>query len=427
MSNIYQGNNIDLIERRSLHDPVGRLEEDLLNRRDLAELILSRLQAEDCPSAIGLYGNWGTGKTSVLNFIQQLNFENRTSHKRLILILVDAWLYEGTGNLFIPIVSKLKGFVKSEAQSKIEEYSKRVLMVSSLVLLNMGVSRLGIDVDSIKQYYDDSSDDRVGGSFQKINNEIQQTRLAFQKLIDAVLEDESNDCRLVICVDNLDRCSPDSVVHLLGSIKNFVDVGKCTWLFSMDADIVARYLDARYSNIEMYGNNYLDKIIPEQYHLSLSPTKNYREIRSLLGSVMQSDDGVIPLQHGKIPEIPRLIVPRRLIKSALKYKEYREKGVLAGCSPHKIFSLILLYYGWPEFYEVLSFRSEIAEIILAQFTNSDKIEGDVDFPLSKRFVDDQNLAYFLRRVLASDDGPSFSWGINEIIAGISELRRVGLP
>jgi len=414
--------------RRSVHDPVEKLENDLLNREQIASLVLRRLHADDCPPAIGLYGNWGTGKTSVLNFISQLDSAvDKKNDKKLFIITIDAWLYEGTGNLFVPIVSNLKGLMGSENAEKLGVSFKRVAMISSLVLLNMGVGKLGLDVDDIKKHYDDSADDTFGASFGKIVNDIEETRSDFSKLIEAVKDKKAIE-RLVICVDNLDRCSPESAIHLLSSIKNFVNNGDCVWVFSMDADIITKYLDAQYTNIAMYGNNYLDKIIPEQYHLSLSPTKDFSRIRDLLkfasGEESQEE---IPLRRGKLPEIPRILVPRRLIKSARKFAEYYEETSSRGVHPETIFALILLYHGWPEFYERLSFTSkEYIRAMLENFFPSK--EESKTMPLEERFSEDRDLTYFLRFLLSYDDDiQKLDQKINEVILGVENLRRVGLP
>jgi len=55
----------------SIHDPILCESQDTLERRYLAERIFDRLVSESCPEVIGIYGGWGTGKTSLLNLIQE--------------------------------------------------------------------------------------------------------------------------------------------------------------------------------------------------------------------------------------------------------------------------------------------------------------------------------------------------------------------
>ena len=419
--------------RVSIHDPVVVLrgeQGDLLGRERIAALILDRLQDDTCPPALGLYGSWGTGKTSVLNFLYLLNLESsvEVEKKKLHITKIDAWQYEATGNLFIPVISRLKKLAGKELEKTegIVEDAKHVLRVTALTLLNVGFSKVGLSTSDIQKYYEENLDDPTILGWEKLNNDVERTQLALSKIIDAAIRGQEID-RLVICIDNLDRCSPDNAIHLLDSIKNFVDDNKCIWLFSMDADIIAKYLDSRYEDITMYGNSYLDKIVPEQYHLSLSPTKDFSKIRELLRfSTGENALENIPLRRNKLPEIPRVLVPRRLIKSAHKFSEYYKEPPRGGASPDTVFALVLLYHGWPEFYERLSFTSdEHIRGILSNFLPEKN--SDETMPLNKNITEDQELIYFLRRVLLNDDAIITEGKIDEIMCGIDGLRRTGLP
>ncbi|MCA2002661.1 MAG: KAP family NTPase [Chloroflexi bacterium] len=69
------------VGKHNIHEPLtptpecpeGIFQRDILDRHRLAERILNRLTEEDCPYALGIYGGWGTGKTSLLNLMKQLN------------------------------------------------------------------------------------------------------------------------------------------------------------------------------------------------------------------------------------------------------------------------------------------------------------------------------------------------------------------
>ena len=68
-------------KRLTIHDPIINEEQDILNRKSIAKKILERLKNYDCPPVLGLYGGWGTGKTSVLNLLEEIN---KKEEKRLI-------------------------------------------------------------------------------------------------------------------------------------------------------------------------------------------------------------------------------------------------------------------------------------------------------------------------------------------------------
>src|SRR5689334_23235884 len=86
----------------NIHDPITFEEEDLLERRYLAERIFNRLISDSCPEVIGIYGGWGTGKTSLLRLIQQ-KWKN-LGDKTIQVEYIDAWNYEGSTTLFVPVI-----------------------------------------------------------------------------------------------------------------------------------------------------------------------------------------------------------------------------------------------------------------------------------------------------------------------------------
>ena len=135
----------------NIHDPIINISQDKLNAQSLAKIILHRLTDNDCPSTIGLYGSWGTGKTSTLNIMADLNrlaqtnkdhelinkpsekvvikdkmsllvrgstekelvlempknTETMTTSKSLHIEIIDAWQYDSTNNLLTPVIVRL--------------------------------------------------------------------------------------------------------------------------------------------------------------------------------------------------------------------------------------------------------------------------------------------------------------------------------
>ena len=85
--------------------------------------------------------------------------------------------------------------------------------------------------------------------------------------------------RLVVFVDDLDRCLPDRAVEALEAIKLFLDVPGCVFVLGVDRQVIERGIQVRYKDFDdspigpilLDGARYLEKII--QIPFSLPPVK----------------------------------------------------------------------------------------------------------------------------------------------------------
>jgi hypothetical protein len=417
---------------RDVHAPIERVEEDLLGRSALAERIYTRLCSDDCPQAIGIYGGWGTGKTSLLNLLMEKWIIS--GNKSLQMEYIDAWQYESNGDLFVPIIVKLMA-KRAAINPDLATYLKRV----SLAVLYMGTdlalrSLTRLELDDVKKYKDNIESDQINHisqlTWETFTDKVEETNRALAGLVKNISNDRGLS-KLIFFIDNLDRCSPENTVRLLESIKNFLIVPGCVWVFAMDAGVVASYINRKYEGTTMDGNSYLDKIIPEQYHLSFFPQENDARIYDLIRSVTQRD---LTLNDWKrLPLLPNTMVPRKLKKSAVKFSECFSGNTHFDADRDSVFLLSLLYHTWPDFYERLSstLENHIGGILANYFKQNIVNEGwrwgvYVPSPLDKKFLDNQDLAQFL--LTAFPDATLFPDDTVKIIQqAMRILREAGLP
>lgn len=426
---------------RDVHAPIEDNAFDFLGRKDLAERIYARLSDASCPQALGIYGGWGTGKTSLLNLIKFKNEEKRKSEKGLFIKVIDAWSYELVGSLFEPIIVTLRELALKEEMSDatVKTYLRRMKKFILLGASDIVLRRLGLSLEDAKKLIADVNEESGAGKgyldWENLVDDAESTKNAFAELVKVALRGVEKkgyrSDRIVFFIDNLDRCAPETAIQLLESIRNYLTVPGCIWVLAVDSDVLASYVFKKYEDTAVDGYSYLDKIVPEQYHLSLSPTLDREGITSLLNSIEdESGDGQVSLDEAKISQIPKVLVPRRLIKSANKFYEYYQDPVV-GVSPDMILSLILLYHTWPDFYQRLSSASkEHISGILNHFFEGGKNASQprTTIPLDGKFVKDEELIYFIRTAFGDYRNAGMEESLlEEIIVALRELRRLGLP
>jgi hypothetical protein len=426
-----------------MEHPEEIFDRDILKRSDLAERILTRLREGDCPRALGIYGGWGTGKTSLLNLLEQLNKHAPGGIPSSIhLVSIDAWEHESSEGLLIPVVVELDKIKGTDIEaSHMAVVVKRALFASGMLVadallkkyVNLGVGDFQLGIKQVQEVVTDttSHDTSINaeillGRWRRDAEEISQTKKAFATLVKSACSKEGWK-KIVICIDNLDRCSPENVVRLLESVKVFFSVPDCTWVFAMDSEVVASYINHKYEGTRVDGNSYLDKIVPEQYHLSFFPEENDRRVFDLIRVATGSD---LTLNEWKrLPLLPHVMVPRRLKKSAAKFAEYFD-GDRSDAERDTVFLLSLLYHAWPDFYQRLSSASvDHVGGILANFFKSPNVEmhwGEyTPLPLDKKFTEDQDLIYFLKTAFPGNTVDTNV--VHEIRRAMDGLRQVGLP
>lgn len=418
---------MEAVLSRDIHAPIEHKNEDILGRFSLAERIYDRLRGDNCPQAIGIYGGWGTGKTSLLKLLQEIHLKIR--EPMLQIEYVDSWQYENSGDLFVPILVKLMAR-KAAVNPAMATYLKRV----SLATLYMGTDLLlrnltGLNLGDVKSYKDDIEAKEGGhvplSTWEGLTDTVEETNRAMEELVGKINQGIKT-AKIAFLIDNLDRCSPENTVRLLESVKNFLSVPGCVWVFAMDSGVVASYINRKYEGTSMDGNSYLDKIIPEQYHLSFFPEENdsriYDLVRSATGRELTLND------WKRLPLIPSVMVPRRLKKSTVKFAEYFD-GERTNGDRDTIFLLCLLYHSWPDFYERLSSSSiqHVGRVLANFFPEDDSMHwGEYTaLPLDKKFTDNQDLIYFLQTAFPTNGRDTEVAG--EIHRALEGLRQIGLP
>ncbi|MEM1126206.1 MAG: SUMF1/EgtB/PvdO family nonheme iron enzyme [Bacteroidota bacterium] len=273
----------------------------------LANLITAK--ETDTPLTIGVFGPWGSGKTSLMRMM-----ERRIGAKTpgLSRVWFDAWKYEREEALWralvVRVLSELRPKKDKEALDEAEQALVRRLddLEASLyrVVDREEAGELRIDWGKVAKGTSKAAvhlafsaipalgvvlpklgtlpDDGLGALFAAVKQEQQRIYRAhvesleqFQDSFQTLVEEQvlTRGGKLVIFVDDLDRCLPEKAVEVLEAIKLFMDVRGCIFVLGLDRTVVARAIEIRYkemklltgegeaSQLAIQGRRYLEKII----------------------------------------------------------------------------------------------------------------------------------------------------------------------
>ncbi|WP_409525671.1 KAP family P-loop NTPase fold protein [Nitrincola sp. MINF-07-Sa-05] len=247
-------------------DKVNPFSNDLLEFESAIKKLSSILPHLSTPFTVGIYGDWGSGKTSFMRLLSA-SLENNDCKNTFWF---NAWEYENDTSLMLPLLSKLSKDFKTQDETfdKIKKIAASVVLtgadiITKVVTLNTtSINDIGAN---IKLY-----EEQVGESYERWVSDIDSLKSSFKDLIHDITKGEST---FYIFIDDLDRCLPENIIKLIENIKHFLSVAGCNCVFILGIDKTAltSAIKARYGTEVITGDDYLEKIINIAFNV---PTKN---------------------------------------------------------------------------------------------------------------------------------------------------------
>lgn len=253
--------------------------EDLIGRRDQLRDFVKDIDSIEGNYSIFLDGEWGCGKTFFIKEAERLlavgnqNLQSpETSRFKDMLaaaadiglsnshlpIYFNAWEHDYLDSPFLPLVETL---VTSFSELKGKEDNNRSLVrksVEALKAVKVNFVIAEVDFDEVYKAF-------AGG---KALDELYGKRALREKLkdlLDAAKKERAN--RIVLFVDELDRCRPEYAVKTLEALKFLFDQDYLTMVFSVNARALGLSISSWYGN-GFDGSRYLMRFYDSAFQLS---------------------------------------------------------------------------------------------------------------------------------------------------------------
>jgi GTPase SAR1 family protein len=233
---------------------------DLLGFEDIAAPVLEAINRERLdPVAVGVFGDWGSGKTTVLEVLNdQLKPRGNT-----LVVYSRPWEYDPTLDTRATLINEVLEVLRKHAKDddtlwdktkdKFAALAKRIKWTKALTLASK--SAVTLTLPSPEKLIE------IFGDAEKVADPTLQ---GFRKEFQELMKDFQDVKRVIVLVDDLDRCLPESVVMILEAIKLFLSVQKMAFVIAADEAAVkaaiTKYFDGSQQGSRMAGD-YLEKII----------------------------------------------------------------------------------------------------------------------------------------------------------------------
>lgn len=345
---------------------------DRIEVQDFAECIAGFISSCQTPMTVGLQGDWGTGKTSMMNMIK-CNLPDEKSLK----LDINTWhysMFRQDEYLGIIIVQSLVDSLAQEIAKKDPEVSNSMKEASKKIggvlqkfanvgkSIQIGIPGGGISINEIQEAMK-TVDDSL--QVENLSAIMLKFKIDFTKLVEKYLCNRNE--RIVFFVDDLDRIKPIKAIEVLETLKNFMDVEGCVFVLAVDYEIVQLGIAEKFGTDiqQTSGKSFFDKIIQLPFTM---PTCSYNIEKYLNDLLKESGFYGYKLDNNSVDsaffvDITETTVGRnpRSIKRAINYatllERIRTKSV-AGLKQRKstetsklLYSMVCMQIAWPELFE----------------------------------------------------------------------------
>lgn len=284
--------------------------------KTVADLII---ESGENPISIGVSGSWGVGKSSMVKMIGKDLNEQLSSDNKYIFLEFNAWLYQGYEDaksaLLQSVTMKLTEEMKKqgidedgELGKKFKKFLKRInwFQVSKLALPLLagfipGAASVGVIANfanAIKSSWNNR--DKKPENSEAINTAIEGLTPELERLLNdnkEVAEPATKQIeeirkefeeilgqlkvKLVVLVDDLDRCLPETAISTLEAMRLLLFVKRTAFIIAADEQMIRNGVRAHFNGVELSDGlvtSYFDKLIQVPIkipHLGIAEVKVY--------------------------------------------------------------------------------------------------------------------------------------------------------
>ena len=240
----------------------------------LADVCLER---DIAPLTVGIFGSWGSGKTSLMHMLRRRIDERSSKEEKVVTVWFNAWRYEGKEEIQSALIHSILDRLKADLTitDDITNTLKRLKDGASVLKLAKVITKSAITLTP-----------DFGGfldAFRDETEKVVQTMESFEKDFETLLE-QVHVSRIVVFIDDLDRCSSDKVVEAFETIKLFLNTPETTFVIGADSDKIEQSIGAVYriadTDRKKFSRDYLEKIVQLPFSI---PEQRARDVAGYVG------------------------------------------------------------------------------------------------------------------------------------------------
>ncbi len=339
--------------------PITSIKQDLLQIKTYSDALSEFIAESDTPITIGLQGEWGTGKTSLMEILRE-----NLSSQNIATSWVNTWEHslfrtsrEVTPKVLRSMLEQLEQSCRErgvwENTDEIDKAIKKVGRILGNVANQMITMQTGLDVLGAANLKSPQAE----GDIAEIKKDI---TLIIQRLI---ASPKNRIEKVVFFVDDLDRIPPTGAVELLEALKNIFDIPNCVFVLAIDYEVVVKGLECKFGpktdKNEREFRSFFDKIIQVPFSMPVGiynmKTFLVEKLKDLGVSVAAGDGAkyaeIVRFTTGSNPRSLKRYLNSFSLTNKIRARQSDENAV---SNDLMLFALLGIQVSFPQIFRLIS-------------------------------------------------------------------------
>ncbi|MEN6428067.1 MAG: P-loop NTPase fold protein [Phycisphaerales bacterium] len=325
-----------------------------------AEVLASLIRSADPPQmTIGIFGGYGTGKTTLMDAIAE-NLKDDVRNGSIVTIGFNAWRHDHEEHLFLPLLNTVYQSVKN-----VPSLSKCVAAAFWGFVQGLSLSLSHVEVS-------------VGTVYESLRtvlakNDLSEALAGYVDVYDGLsqipyAEKANVTRRMVIFIDDLDRCVPQRAFALLEAVKSFMDIRGFVFVLGLDPRAIRTYLSRKYDDAFcVTAEEYLQKMVQIPVHLPrfrrADVIQHLSESSDVAKSLLADTADLQEFLPCNLRQVKRLLNMYTVIKATSDELARTGSAEVGSLNSRILLGLLIIESQWPLAYYVLhSYRDRFHDV-----------------------------------------------------------------
>ena len=262
--------------------PIESCSEDILGRKSFAKALAATILSYKRPESIvlGLFGSWGTGKTSLVNMTLEQIAKKTPGMTTPIIVPFNPWNYSDQDQLITQFFRALSVALQNpdyaqnaqDAGRRLQAYAeffKPLALIPSITPLALILSTVMKSFGTVVRQWGEAREKDLDSVRRQLNN---------------LLKNQPH--KIIVVIDDIDRLNNTEIRQMFQLVKSLGDFPNTVYFLSFDREVVVRALEQVQKGD---GNDYLEKVVQIPFPVPLVPKTEierflFRNLDEVLGT-----------------------------------------------------------------------------------------------------------------------------------------------